>query len=144
MLVELVNDFHATSVKVRVPRNGKLSRKVTLRVLRELCGMEYCSCGVFRGKQKIAVDSDYWGEVQFSKTDWRVDIALYVNGQIEYTGSYRYQQAFTAREAADLAYNDGEWIEGKEDTNFQTLIIARDPADNLESCWFYTFDKIYE
>ena len=55
MIVTLRNDFHNTSVDVRVPCVPyTLSAGQWSRVRQELCGMRGCLCGVLRGDQDIA------------------------------------------------------------------------------------------
>jgi len=54
--VTLSNDFHNSSVVVRVPHNGVLSPSTTKRVYRELCGISDCTCGGIRGSQELIPD----------------------------------------------------------------------------------------
>lgn len=49
--VTLSNDFHHSTVTVRVPADGVLSIGQSRRVYRELCGMSDCTCGGIRGHQ---------------------------------------------------------------------------------------------
>ena len=45
------NDFHNTSVRVRLPETGVLSQSTTRRVHRTLCPVDGCTCGGIRGHQ---------------------------------------------------------------------------------------------
>jgi hypothetical protein len=49
--VVLKNDFHNSSVTIRVPADGVLSIGQTKRINRELCGIKECTCGGIRGEQ---------------------------------------------------------------------------------------------
>ena len=51
--ITLTNDFHNSSVTVKVPKNGILSAGTTKRVYRELCGISGCTCGGIRGPQEL-------------------------------------------------------------------------------------------
>jgi len=63
----LYNDFHTTSVVVRVPVDGFLSKRVSRRVEKALCGVEDCSCNLFSGPQgcKIVETSDHTYRIVF-------------------------------------------------------------------------------
>ena len=51
--VTLRNDFHDTTVDVRVPKDGRLSMAQVRRIRRELCGIHDCRCGAVRGPQDV-------------------------------------------------------------------------------------------
>ncbi len=63
MIVTLTNDFHSTSVRLRVPGlPHMLSTRQIARVQRELCGMADCMCsGTLgtRGRQEVGLA---WGQ----------------------------------------------------------------------------------
>jgi hypothetical protein len=58
-LIELTNDFHRTSVRIRSRADGTIS-VATARIVRAwLCGMSDCTCGGMlgqRGRQPQAVE----------------------------------------------------------------------------------------
>jgi len=56
MIRQIVNDFHGTSVRIRVPVNGILTVHQTKKVMRELCGMADCHCGKIRGPQTVQIE----------------------------------------------------------------------------------------
>jgi hypothetical protein len=49
--ITLTNEFHNTSVRVRLPESGVLSAAVSERVRRTLCPVAGCTCGAVRGHQ---------------------------------------------------------------------------------------------
>jgi hypothetical protein len=68
--VELLNDFHDTSVRVRgaVKRRTfageqigyiSLSQRQAKRVRAKLCGAKGCTCGVVRGPQPSDIEVDF-------------------------------------------------------------------------------------
>ena len=60
MSIELTNNYHGTSVRVRVPRfPALLSIRQTRRVDDTLCGIGGCCCGSIRGPQTVAIESEY-------------------------------------------------------------------------------------
>ena len=54
--ITITNDFHHSSITVRVPSNGLLSVGTTKRIYRTLCGIADCQCGGIRGKQATELD----------------------------------------------------------------------------------------
>lgn len=54
----LRNDFHNTSVLIRVPARGYVTRRTYLRWHAALCGSDTCTCGVVRGPQDEAIEID--------------------------------------------------------------------------------------
>lgn len=50
-MTTFTNDFHNAEATVRANENEIVSRAVFNRVCRELCGVDGCTCGVFRGSE---------------------------------------------------------------------------------------------
>jgi hypothetical protein len=67
MMLELKNDFHNTSVRIRARVGQRLSPRTIQRIQRALCGMDDCLCSGWlghRGPQPWApVDISYDGTV---------------------------------------------------------------------------------
>jgi len=61
-----------------------------------------------------------------------------------WNNNYRYEWAFTAREAIDNVWNNGAWIEGEETRDDYTILIARDDNNHLTPCHFHTLFNRYE
>lgn len=57
--ITLRNDFHNTEVRVRLADGvNVLSYGQTLRVMRELCGVNGCTCAAVRGPQEVGWEFD--------------------------------------------------------------------------------------
>ena len=48
--ITLKNDFHNSSVVVRIPEGGILSKRTTDGIYKALCGIDGCTCGGIRGR----------------------------------------------------------------------------------------------
>ena len=55
----LHNTFHKRSVNVRPSSDGIISHAVYLRVMRELCGSQYCHCGGLRDERFLLEPAVY-------------------------------------------------------------------------------------
>lgn len=61
MLVKLSNDYHNTTVTLRVPEHGCISKRQVRRAELTLCGMDDCSCsGTLGERPALEIGSDWW------------------------------------------------------------------------------------
>jgi hypothetical protein len=51
MMITMTNNYHGTSVRLRVKPWGRLSLGQVARARRELCGVEGCTCGGSLGER---------------------------------------------------------------------------------------------
>ena len=63
--IELINEFHGTTARIRPRLDRTVSRRTERRVWRELCGMTDCGCGSVRGGRYYLTEiRDPWDQVE--------------------------------------------------------------------------------